>query len=318
METTVRRRPSLRLLILMAVLMLLPACAGAGEEASGETAASETGSAGDEDTELDTLEPGVVAVAIRGDLPFAAVGPDGELTGVDGDIMSALAERLGLDVQVETMDFSGQLGAIESGRVDVAIGSIGWSEERAEAGLFTDPAYYAGATIVQSEDSDLSTFADLEGKTIGTVTGYAWVPAINEIPGAELRTYESADAVYLDVGAGRIDAGFVDTIQDIYTANVRSDLEIKTVPLEITQEQIEQNEAFGIFNKIQFPFFIPKEHLILENALTEELRAMYESGDLAEILEEWNLDPQLFLTPGESAGLRAGIDRPDDWEPPSI
>lgn len=324
MATTVRRSLSLRLLIPVAMLVLLPACTGSGEEgsveeeASAETASTETDGASEENTDLDTLEPGVITVAIRGDLPFAAVGQDGELTGVDGDIMSALAERLGLDLQIETMDFSGQLGAIESGRVDVAIGSIGWSAERAEAGLFTDPAYYAGPTIVQSEDSDLSTFADLEGKTIGTVTGYAWVPAINEIPGAELRTYESADAVYLDVGTGRIDAGFIDTLQDIYTATVRTDLGIKTVPLDITQEQIEQNEAFSIFDKIQFPFFVPEQGAGVEAALTDELRAMYESGDLAEILNEWKLDPELFLTPGESATRRVGVDRPEGWEPPSI
>lgn len=265
--------------------------------------------------DLDTLEPGTVVVAIRGDLPFAA-REDGQLTGIDGDIMRSLAERLGLEVKIEVMDFSGQLGAIESRRVDVAIGSIGWSQERAQAGLFTDPVYYAGPRVVQAEDSNLQTFADLEGKRIGTVTGYAWVPGLEAIPGAKVRTYETADAVYQDVGAGRIDAAFVDTLQDIYTANVRPELGIKAVPLEISEEQIQQNEAFSIFSKLQFPFFVPKESPALEAALTEQIREMYEDGELAEIVDEWGLDPERALTPGEKAAGRAGVDRPDGWEPP--
>jgi ABC-type amino acid transport substrate-binding protein len=300
--------------VLVAIVLIAGLVAACGDDSGGEASSGGPNPSADD---LGTIDRGVIRVAIRGDLPFAAE-EDGELTGVDGDIMRMLAETLGQELRIETMDFSGQLGAIESGRVDVAIGSIGWQPERADAGLFTDAAYYAGATVVQQEDSNLSTLEDLEGKTIGTVTGYAQVPAIEEIPGAELQTYETADAVYLDVGTGRLDAAFVDTLQDIYTAEVRDDLQVETIPLEVSPEQIASDPAYAVFDKLQFPFYLPKSHEKLEGALSEALREMYASGELEKVMTKWNLDPQLFLTPGPSTTDRIGVDRPEGWEPPSI
>lgn len=278
--------------------------AGCGDDDSG---GSSSGSGGSE----------TVRLAIRGDLPFAAE-KDGELTGVDGDIMSAIARKLNLDIQTETMDFSGQLGAIEAGRVDVAIGSIGWQPERAKVGVFTDPTYYAGATIVQAEDSELSTLDDLQGKKIGTVTGYAWGPAIKKIPDAELATYETADAVYADVGTGRIDAAFVDALQDIYTAQQRKDLRITTAPLEVTPEELKSEPAFAVFGKVQLAFYLPEAKEDLEARMTKAIREMYASGAMGKILNKWGADPGLFLVPGAATTDRIGVDRPKGWEPPSV
>lgn len=299
------------LIALVAAVVFAAGCGDDGGAGSGSQAASGSGE------DLGTIEAGTISVAIRGDLPFAAE-KNGELTGVDGDIMRALGDKLGQDLKIETMDFNGQLGAIETGRVDVAIGSIGWNEDRTKAGIFTDPAYYAGATIIQREGSGLATLDDLEGKTIGTVTGYAWVPAIKGISGAELRTYETADAVYADVGTGRIDAAFVDTLQDIYTAETRKELRVETTPLEVTPEQLKANPAFSVFGKLQFPFYLPRDHSDLEAALTKALRGLYSSGELSTIVSKWHLDPELFLVPGDTAKDRVGVDRPDGWDPPSV
>jgi ABC-type amino acid transport substrate-binding protein len=275
------------------------------------------GSSDSDGEDLGTIRPGVITVAIRGDLPYAAM-KDGELTGVDGDIMTSLAERLDQDIETETMDFSGQLGAVNSNRVDIAIGSIGWNAERADAGIFTDPTYYAGATVIEPVGGQLSTLESLEGMDIGTVTGYAWAPAIEEIPDAQLHTYETADAVYADVGSGRIDAAFVDALQDIYTAQTNEDLGIQTAPLQVTEADLAANDAYSVFGKVQLAFYLPRDRTELEEALSEEIRKMYESGELAEILQKWGVEkPADFLTPGPDSDERIGVDRPSDWAPPS-
>ncbi len=291
-------------------LMVVALAVGCGEGGGSSTSEGEG-------QDLGTITPGVITVAIRGDLPYAAM-QDGELTGIDGDIMTRLAEELGQEINTETMDFSGQLGAVGSGRVDIAIGSIGWLPERADAGIFTDPTYYAGATVIEPVGSQLNTLEALEGKAIGTVTGYAWVPAIEAIPSAELRTYETADAVYSDVGSERIDAAFVDALQDIYTSQTNTDLGIQTEPLQITPSELDANPAYSVFGKIQLAFYLPPDRTELEAALSSELRKMYETGELAEILQRWGVDnPDDFLTPGPEAKERVGVDREDGWTPPS-
>lgn len=266
---------------------------------------------------LDTLTPGVITVAIRGDLPYAAE-EGGKLTGIDGDILRAAADRLGQKLKIQTMDFSGQLGAVGSGQVDVAIGSIGWKPERAKAGIFTDPTYYAAATVIEPSGAHLNTLAALQGRTIGTVTGYAWATAIQAIPGAKLRTYDTADAVYSDVGTKRIDAAFVDALQDIYASTKRTDLGITTEPLQTTPAELATNPAYGTFGKVQLAFYLPKARTKLEVALTTEIRKMYQSGEIAKILEQWGAkNPTDFLTPGTDTKARTGVDRPAGWVPPS-
>lgn len=296
-----------------AISLVLVACVTATLTAGCQGDKS-SGSAGDD---LGTLRPGTITVAIRGDLPYAAM-KDGKLTGVDGDIMASLARRLHQDIKTETMDFNGQLGAVGSNRVDIAIGSIGWNAERAKAGIFTDPTYYAGATVIEPVGGQLSTLKSLEGKAIGTVTGYAWAPAIKQIPGAQLRTYETADAVYSDVGSGRIGAAFVDALQDIYTAKTNKDLGIQTAPLKVTEADLAANDAYAVFGKIQLAFYLPRDRTELEKALSKEIRKMYKSGELAEILQKWGVkEPADFLTPGPDSDARIGVDRPSGWAPPS-
>ena len=99
------------------------------------------------------------------------------------------------------------LGGVQSHRVDVSIGGIAWSEERQKEGLFTDPAYYSPPAMAVHGTEKYSTIADLEGKDLGTVTGYVWVKSIQAIPGAKLHAYPDANGVLNDLSSGRIEVG---------------------------------------------------------------------------------------------------------------
>ena len=132
---------------------------------------------------LDTIDPGVILVAVQPYAPYTSLKAD-KLSGLDSDILNAAAENLGLKVQPQLTDFNGMLGGVQSRRVDVAIGGIAWSEARQKEGLFTDPAYYSPPAMAVHGSEKYSTIADLEGKDLGTVTGYVWVKAIQAIPGA--------------------------------------------------------------------------------------------------------------------------------------
>ena len=112
-----------------AVLLLLSAGCG-GSDGGGPT------------NGLDTLEPGKLQVAAASYMPYTAVKGD-KLVGLDGEIITAVADRLGLEVEAQLTDFNGMLGGVQSHRVDITVGGVAWTKERQQQGLFTDPPYYS-------------------------------------------------------------------------------------------------------------------------------------------------------------------------------
>src|ERR671911_759969 len=86
---------------------------------------------------LDTLDPGVIRVAIQPYAPYTSLTA-GKLSGLDSDILAAAAERLDLRVEPTLTDFNGMLGGVQSHRVDVSIGGVAWAGGSQQEGVFPD------------------------------------------------------------------------------------------------------------------------------------------------------------------------------------
>ena len=282
----------------------LVACAGGGD-VSAEAAG------------LDTIEPGVIRVAVQPYAPYTSLKAD-KLTGLDSDILNAAAENLGLKVQPQLTDFNGMLGGVQSRRVDVAIGGIAWSEARQKEGLFTDPVYYSPPAMAVHGSEKYSTIADLEGKDLGTVTGYVWVKAIKALPGATLHAYPDANGVFNDLSSGRIQAGFLDPLIIIDAKAKRPDFDFTTQYLTPpTAEQVKAVPALEYLAPYQVSFYVAKQEPKLEAALSKEIDAMYQNGKLAELIKKYGGDPEQFLVPTpEISKARQGVDRAANWTAP--
>ena len=63
------------------------------------------------------------------------------------------------------------------------LGAVGWTEERSQVMLLTDPIYYFGVLLAQKTANDYHTFADMQGRKVGTVTGFSLVPELKAVPG---------------------------------------------------------------------------------------------------------------------------------------
>jgi ABC-type amino acid transport substrate-binding protein len=294
---------------LAAAAAALALCAGCGadREVSGPAA------------QLDTIEPGVLSVAAQSYMPYSAIKGD-EIVGLDGEILHRIADRLGLEVEPQLTDFNGMLGSVQSHRVDITIGGVAWTEERQKQGLFTDPPYYSPPAMGVPAGKRYETDEDLENLRLGTVTGYVWVDSIQAVPGAKLGAYPNALGVFDDLASGRLDVGFLDPLLIVYYQQQRPDQDIETQYLTPpTAEQVEEHPEYAFFAPYQTSFYLPREAPKLEAAISEEIRAMYESGEMAELIEKWGGEPEMFLTPSEdTAAARRGVDRPSDWTPPSI
>jgi polar amino acid transport system substrate-binding protein len=293
---------------LMAGLLLVTGC-GSDDSKSVSAAAQK----------LDTLEPGKLKVAVESYMPYTAVR-GGKLVGLDSDIVNAIADKLGLEVQPQLTDFNGMLGGVQSHRVDITVGGVAWSKERQQQGLFTDPPYYSPPAMGVRSGKTYSTVADLQDQRLGTVTGYVWVKSIKAVPGAKLGAYPNANGVFDDLGSGRLDVGFLDPLLILYYQKQRPDAKIETEYLTPpTTGEVKQHPEYEFFRPYMTSFYIPKQEPKLEKAVSAEIRKMYASGEMAKLVTKWGGDPQKFLKPApEMAAMRRGVDRPSNWTPPSV
>src|SRR6266480_331948 len=148
----------------VAAALVLAGCGG-----NSSTASTVSGPA----AALDTIDKGVIKVAVEPYMPYTDV-QGGKLVGLDAEILQEAAGNLGLKIEQNVTDFKGMLGGVQSHRADLTIGGVGWSAERAQKGLFTDPVYYSPPAMAVVGDKQYRTVDDLKGKKVGTVTGYVW------------------------------------------------------------------------------------------------------------------------------------------------
>jgi polar amino acid transport system substrate-binding protein len=293
---------------LTAGLLVLTACSGEDAAPVSETAAA-----------LDTIEPGVLKVAVQPYAPYTSVAGD-KLTGLDSDVLNAVAEKLGLKIEPEVTDFAGMLAGVQSRRVDITIGGVAWTADRQKQGLFTDPPYYSPPAMAVRSGETYKTIDDFQGLDLGTVEGYVWVKSIQAVPGAKLHAYPDGNGVFDDLGAGRIKVGFLDPLLIIAAQKERPELKIETQYLTPpTDEQVKAKPAYEYFRPYMTSFYLPKESPKLEQAISAEIRKMYESGEMTKLIEQYGGAPDEFLKPSEDmAATRRGVDRPADWQPPTL
>jgi polar amino acid transport system substrate-binding protein len=304
-----RGRTARCLAVLAAGALALTGCGS--DDSAGPVSATAAG--------LDTIKPGELKVAIQPYAPYTSL-VGSKLSGLDSDILNAIAKRLDLKVKPQVTDFAGMLAGVQSRRVDITIGGVAWSAERQKQGLFTDPPYYSPPAMAVKSGKTYRTVKDLEGRQLGTVEGYVWVKSIQAVPGAKLHAYPDGNGVFDDLGAGRIDVGFLDPLLIIAQQKARPDQKIETQYLTPPDDQqVKEHPEYEFFRPYMTSFYLPKQSPKLEQAVSKEIDAMYESGEMAKLIEKYGGDPEQFLkaAPG-MAELRRGVDRPADWNPPTL
>ena len=109
--------------------------------------------------------------------PYEMLDDNGNFIGIDVDIAKAIAEKLGLELQIDDMGFTAALEAVQSGSADIVMAGVTVNEDRKAVMDFSDSYAKGIQAVIVTEDSDIKTLDDLEGKKIGTqmgTTGYIY------------------------------------------------------------------------------------------------------------------------------------------------
>ncbi|MGN0984492.1 MAG: transporter substrate-binding domain-containing protein [Gemmiger sp.] len=169
-------------LLLGAMMALsLAACGGsaspassASEAASSEVASSEAASseAAEETAELTTVNAGKLTMSTNAAFPPYEMTTDaGDFEGIDVEIAGAIAEKLGLELQIDDMDFDAALLAAQNGKSDMVMAGVTVNEDRKKVMDFSDTYATGVQVIIVPEGSEIASADDLAGHLIGTQRG---------------------------------------------------------------------------------------------------------------------------------------------------
>jgi cystine transport system substrate-binding protein len=268
------RTPFRRTVVASAVLITaaaLSACSSGGSGA-GSSASPEAGGL----TLADVQDAGVLVVGTEGTYrPFSFhEGGSGDLTGYDIEVITAVADELGVDVEFEETQWDGIFGGLDAGRFDVIANQVSINEERLEDYDFSTPYTVSPGVLVVAEDTtDITSLEDLDGRTSAQSLTSNWYE-VAESYGASVEAVEGwAQAAEL-LRQGRVDA----TVNDELTFLDYEQTEGGDTGLKIVDETDDASENAFAFRK-------GSEDLVeAVDAALEDLRA---EGTLAEISEKY-------------------------------
>ena len=119
----------------------------------------------------DVQKAGKLVIATSPDFPPFENLENGEVVGIEVDILNPVCEKLGVELVIEQMDFDSVVPGIQAGKFDAGVSGITVTEERKQNVDFCDPYFLASQAIVVTPDSTIASKADLAGKKISVQTG---------------------------------------------------------------------------------------------------------------------------------------------------
>ena len=256
------------ILLILVLMMSIFAAGCGGNEPAGETDSSLT----------DLQEKGTMIVGIDDQFPpMGFVGEDGEITGFDVELSKLVAEKLGVDAEIQPIDWSAKEMELNTGNIDMIWNGYTITAERIEQVEFSKPYLNNEQVLVVANDSAFQSKADLEGKIVGAQVESAGLAALNadtDFVGtlADVPEYDDYMMALLDLGSSRLDGIAIDKIYIAYTMSQEPG------KYRMLDEGL-ADEYYGIG--------CAKGAIALREAIDKALDELYEDGSIDALSTKW-------------------------------
>ena len=204
--------------------LALTACGGSASSAASSVASSAASSeAVSSAADLTTVEAGKLTMATNAAFPPYEMTTDaGEFEGIDVDTAKAIAEKLGLELQIDDMDFDAALLSVQQGKADIVMAGVTVTDERKAVMDFSDSYATGIQSIIVPNDSEIASPDDLAGKKIGTqrgTTGYIYCS--DDFGDENVVAYDDGLTAVQALNNGQVDAVVIDNApaQEFVAAN---------------------------------------------------------------------------------------------------
>ena len=236
------------------------------------------GSSKGSDGSIETVESGKLHMATNAAFPpYEMVTDDGGFEGIDVEIAGKIAEKLGLELVVDDMDFGTVIAAVQTGKSDIAMAGLTVNEERKQNVDFTDSYATGKQVIIVKEGSSIKSADDLEGKMIGTqesTTGYIYCSAPADEGG-----YGEDHVIAYTNGATAVQALATDKVDCVVIDSHPAQEYVKANPGLVILETPFVTEDYAIG--------ISKQNTALMDAVNQALKELIADGTVQSILDKY-------------------------------
>ncbi len=267
------------LAVLMSAAMLLSVLALSGCGGTETTPPAEDENAKDAGAAaVTTVTEGKLTVSTNAQFPpYEMVADNGEFEGIDIEVAQAIADKMGLELVVDDMDFDGALLAAQNGKSDMVMAGVTITDERKAAMDFTDTYANGVQVVIVKEGSDITAIEDLDGKMIGTqrgTTGYIYCSDTPENGG-----YGEDHVTPFDDGATAVQALINGQVDCVVIDNAPAQEYVKANPgLKILETEF-ANEDYAIG--------VAKGNTALVDAVNGALAELTADGTIQSIIEKY-------------------------------
>lgn len=199
-----------------------------------------------------------------------------QVVGADISLAQAIADELGVDLEVSTMSFDNVLTSISSGKADLALAGLSKTPEREEVVTFSDSYYENGRVLlVRSEDkAALKTLDNFKGKKIAAQKGTLEEQLVKEqLTSSEVISLQAMGEAINELVSGKVDAVAIDQAVGMGYTSQNDKLAISDVELK-TQETIGTAVA------------MQKDNKELQKVVNKVIAKVKKDGSYAKYLEE--------------------------------
>ena len=185
-----------KIALILAVIMMLGLLTGCGKKGI---------------TVKDIQKAGELVVATSPDFPPFENLENGEVVGIEIDLLNIICEKLGVKLKIEQMNFDSVLPGVQAGKFTLGASGISVTPEREKNVLFTDPYCLAAQAIVVTADSPITCKADLEGKAVSVQTGTT-AESFCMANGYVVNSFEANSDAQTALTTGKVDAWVIDDL----------------------------------------------------------------------------------------------------------
>ncbi len=205
--------------------------------------------------------------------PFEYTDESGNLIGFDIDLMNAIADKAGFEIEWANVPFDSVTAGLSECQYDAGIAAISITDDRKKDMLFATPYLDAGLiVVVNKETTDINSLEDLKGKTVAAQLGTTGEIEAQKIEGVTYKPYDSYELAFLELANKGVDAVIADN----------------PVAMGYVASNPEKLKTVGeVFNSEQYGIAVCKENTELLEKIDKALKELQESGFIAQLAEKY-------------------------------